>query len=111
LEEIGEDIAKSPNEGALNFQNIEDSDNSSDDILYEAAKTEVEKAGKASASLLQRRLRIGYSRAARMLDILEDKGVIGPADGSKPREVYTAENKPHYDEVMDEQQVRDKWQL
>ena len=59
-----------------------------DDDLYEAAVEEVRNAGKASASLLQRRLRVGYARAARLLDILEDKGVIGPGDGAKPREVY-----------------------
>ena len=47
----------------------------------------VVQAGKASASLLQRRLRIGYARAARLLDLLEDKGVIGPADGAKPRKI------------------------
>ncbi|MEK7578772.1 MAG: DNA translocase FtsK, partial [Patescibacteria group bacterium] len=45
-------------------------------------------AKKASASLLQRRLRIGYARAARLLDILEEKDFIGPGDGAKPREVY-----------------------
>jgi S-DNA-T family DNA segregation ATPase FtsK/SpoIIIE len=43
---------------------------------------------KASTSLLQRRLRLGYTRAARMVDILEHRGVVGPADGAKPREVY-----------------------
>ncbi len=59
-----------------------------DDDLLEEAKDEVMRAGKASASLLQRRLRIGYARAARLLDILEDKGIIGPGDGAKPREVY-----------------------
>jgi S-DNA-T family DNA segregation ATPase FtsK/SpoIIIE len=48
------------------------------------------RAGKASASLLQRRLRVGYARAARLLDILEEKNVIGPGDGAKPREVYGA---------------------
>ena len=48
----------------------------------------VQAAGKASASLLQRRLRVGYARAARLLDILEDKGIIGPGDGAKPRDVY-----------------------
>ncbi|HMQ01563.1 MAG TPA: DNA translocase FtsK [Candidatus Doudnabacteria bacterium] len=58
------------------------------DELFENAKEEVLRAGKASASLLQRRLRIGYSRAARLLDILEEHGVVGPADGAKPREVY-----------------------
>lgn len=61
-----------------------------DDDLYEAAKEEVTRAGKASASLLQRRLRIGYARAARLLDILEEQGIIGPGEGAKPREVYGA---------------------
>ncbi|OGM98612.1 MAG: hypothetical protein A3C71_02885 [Candidatus Yanofskybacteria bacterium RIFCSPHIGHO2_02_FULL_43_15c] len=59
-----------------------------DDDLYGEAKETVVLAGKASASLLQRRLRVGYARAARLLDILEEKGVIGPGDGAKPREVY-----------------------
>jgi len=61
---------------------------SADDELYEDAKKWAIESGKASASLLQRRLRIGYARAARLLDMLEDKGVIGPGDGAKPREVY-----------------------
>jgi DNA segregation ATPase FtsK/SpoIIIE, S-DNA-T family len=60
-----------------------------DDLLEEAMQ-EVRSAGKASASLLQRRLRVGYARAARLLDILEEKGIVGPADGAKPREVYGA---------------------
>ncbi|OGY58800.1 MAG: hypothetical protein A3C03_00800 [Candidatus Colwellbacteria bacterium RIFCSPHIGHO2_02_FULL_45_17] len=59
-----------------------------DDDMYEEALEVVKRAGKASASLLQRRLRVGYARAARLLDIMEDKGVIGPADGARPREVY-----------------------
>ncbi len=46
------------------------------------------RVGKASASFLQRRLRVGYARAARLLDLLEEEGTIGPADGAKPREVY-----------------------
>ncbi len=63
-------------------------DDSADDDLYGEAKETVVLAGKASASLLQRRLRVGYARAARLLDILEEKGIIGPGDGAKPREVY-----------------------
>jgi len=59
-----------------------------DEDLYEEAKKIVIEAGRASASLLQRRLRIGYARAARILDIMEDKGIVGPANGAKPREVY-----------------------
>ncbi len=58
-----------------------------DDDLYAAAKESVEEAGRASTSYLQRKLRIGYSRAARLMDLLEERGVIGPADGSRPREV------------------------
>ncbi|MDP1709748.1 MAG: DNA translocase FtsK 4TM domain-containing protein [Candidatus Komeilibacteria bacterium] len=62
-----------------------------DDDLYDDAKQTVLRAGKASASLLQRRLRIGYARAARLLDILEAEGVIGPADGAKPRDILLTE--------------------
>ncbi|HLB95524.1 MAG TPA: DNA translocase FtsK [Patescibacteria group bacterium] len=58
-----------------------------EDELYEDAKETVVMAGKASASLLQRRLRIGYARAARLLDILEQEGIIGPPEGAKPRDV------------------------
>lgn len=58
-----------------------------DDDLYEEAVAAVRTAQKASASLLQRRLRIGYARAARLLDMMEERGVVGPGDGAKPREV------------------------
>lgn len=60
-----------------------------DDDLYEQAKEAVEEAGRASTSYLQRKLRIGYSRAARLMDLLEQRGVIGPADGARPRDVLT----------------------
>lgn len=63
-------------------------DDDADDELYNDAKEVIVHAGKASASLLQRRLKVGYARAARLLDILEERGVIGPGDGAKPREVY-----------------------
>ncbi len=59
-----------------------------EDPLFEEVKKIVLETKKASASFLQRRLRIGYSRAARLIDILEEKGIVGPADGAKPREVY-----------------------
>lgn len=58
-----------------------------EDDLYEEAKEAVLKAGKASTSFLQRKLRIGYSRSARLIDILEERGVIGSSDGSRPREI------------------------
>jgi len=59
--------------------------------LLEEAKELVIQAGKASASLLQRRLRVGYARAARLLDVLEEQGVVGPADGARPRDVFVDE--------------------
>lgn len=58
-----------------------------DDDMYEAAKEAVLEAGKASTSYIQRKLRVGYARAARLIDMLEERGVIGPGDGAKPREV------------------------
>lgn len=68
------------------FQDFLDED--VDDNLYGEAIDVVRNAKKASASLLQRRLRIGYARAARLLDIMEERGAIGPGDGAKPREVF-----------------------
>lgn len=59
----------------------------SDDALYEEAFQLVKESRKASASLLQRRLKVGYARAARLIDLLEENGVVGPADGAKPRKI------------------------
>lgn len=58
-----------------------------DEPLYNEIVTFVVEQGKASASLLQRRFRLGYNRAARVIDLLEERGVIGPNNGSKPRNV------------------------
>ena len=64
-----------------------DFDNGDDDELFESARELVMEAGKASASLLQRRLRVGYARAARILDQLEEMGIVSHAEGAKPRDV------------------------
>lgn len=69
------------------------SDDEDDDELYEDAKEAVLEAGKASTSYIQRKLRIGYSRAARLIDMLEEKGVIGPANGAEPRKVINTKDE------------------
>jgi S-DNA-T family DNA segregation ATPase FtsK/SpoIIIE len=55
--------------------------------LYKDIVEFVVRSGKASASLLQRKYKLGYNRAARIVDLLEERGIVGPANGSKPREV------------------------
>ncbi|MFA5736595.1 MAG: DNA translocase FtsK 4TM domain-containing protein [Candidatus Paceibacterota bacterium] len=70
-----------------------------DDELYEDAREAVIQAGKASASYLQRKLKVGYARAARLLDMLEERGVIGPGEGAKPREVYNSQEAMLTDET------------
>jgi S-DNA-T family DNA segregation ATPase FtsK/SpoIIIE len=62
-------------------------DEGSDDSLYEDARETVIESGKASTSFLQRKLGIGYARAAKLIDMLEERGIVGPGNGAKPREV------------------------
>ncbi len=82
------DLEESKDGSASSFMaSIGGSDDDSEDELFDDAKYAVMEAGKASTSYLQRKLRIGYSRAARLMDILEEQGVIGPADGARPREI------------------------
>jgi S-DNA-T family DNA segregation ATPase FtsK/SpoIIIE len=72
-----------------NFETFLDNDaNGDDDEMLDEAIATVAEAKKASASLLQRRLKVGYARAARLLDLMEEQGLIGPGDGAKPREVF-----------------------
>ncbi|MNC69616.1 DNA translocase SpoIIIE [compost metagenome] len=61
------------------------------DELYDQAVQIVVEAKQASVSLLQRRMRVGYTRAARLIDTMEAKGVVGPYEGSKPREVLVSQ--------------------
>jgi S-DNA-T family DNA segregation ATPase FtsK/SpoIIIE len=82
-----EEIVEKPKR-AMGIPGFEGDGGEDGDPLLEEAKQEVTRAGKASASLLQRRLRVGYARAARLLDLLEAAGIIGPGEGAKPREVY-----------------------
>lgn len=86
-----------------------------EDELYEEAKNIVTKEKKASTSLLQRHLRIGYSRAARIMDLLESNGIIGPAEGSKPRQVLASSSQlseeTTYSNSVEDQANRDKWEV
>ncbi|EKD99550.1 MAG: hypothetical protein ACD_22C00234G0009 [uncultured bacterium] len=71
------------------------------DELFDEATEIVTSTGKASASLLQRRLSIGYARAARILDELEEKGIISQANGSKPRDILKKRDNPYPDVIED----------
>ena len=71
-----------------------------DDPLYDDIVEFVVTTGKASASLLQRRFKLGYNRAARVIDLLEERGIIGPMNGSKPREVLVKLNNSDDDEII-----------
>jgi S-DNA-T family DNA segregation ATPase FtsK/SpoIIIE len=98
------------NPDRIDFDSIEASDQ--EDSLYDEAKKIVLQAGKASSSLLQRRLRVGYSRAARLIDMLEERGIIGESDGAKPREILVSrDDQPAYEDAMTDQVARDKWQM
>jgi len=67
-------------------------DSNIDDDMYDEAKRVVVESQRASASLLQRRIRVGYARAARLLDMLEEHGIVGPGEGAKPRDVYVKQD-------------------
>ena len=69
-----------------------ESDEDYEDPLYNEIVDYVIQAGKVSASLIQRKYRLGYNRAARIIDLLEERGIIGPPNGSKPREVLIKKN-------------------
>jgi len=87
--ELREEFLKFPKDGE---RDAADDSIEVDDELYEEAIRIVCEQGKASTSTLQRRLRIGYGRAARLLDIMEQEGIVGPPDGPKPREVLKKPN-------------------
>jgi S-DNA-T family DNA segregation ATPase FtsK/SpoIIIE len=78
--EYREDILTAEDEEESSCEEIDD------DLYQEAVKT-VRQLGQASASMLQRRHRIGYNRAARLVDMMEERGVVGPQQGSRPREI------------------------
>ena len=90
-----EDIIEHIENGVEDHTSGDDSD--ADDLLPQAIEIVVE-LGQASASLLQRKLKVGYSRAGRLIDQLEERGIIGPHEGSKPRKVLMSRNE--FQEMM-----------
>ena len=82
-----EKLLEAPKDDAVAGENGEGGGEEVDDNLYQEAVRVVCEMGRASTSTLQRRLRIGYGRAARLIDIMEKDGIVGPPDGTKPREV------------------------
>jgi len=79
-----------------------------EDVLYPQAKKLVIEAGKASSSMLQRRLRVGYARAARLLDMLHEQGIVGPSRGSKARKVLVDEFDESGNDYESEEEYEDK---
>jgi S-DNA-T family DNA segregation ATPase FtsK/SpoIIIE len=99
LDTIDLNPANDKADGAVFSSNLDEDD---DDDLYEDARIAVLEAGRASTSYLQRKLRVGYSRAARLIDMLEERGVIGPGEGSKPRAILEGQgggDAPEEDEM------------
>ena len=90
--EEGSFAGKAIFEADLSDDKLED-----EDELYEEAKQTIISAGKASTSYLQRKLGVGYARAARLIDMLEERGVIGAGSGAKPREVLEGNGRPSAD--------------
>jgi DNA segregation ATPase FtsK/SpoIIIE, S-DNA-T family len=96
-------------DGPISFHGVNNEGRDSAEPMYEEAKRVVLESKRASASLLQRRLRVGYARAARLIDILEDKGIVGPAEGAKPREVYgEAQTMQHSEDIKENEEGWEK---
>ena len=88
-----ESVSQNTSSGSGNSAVGGDDDDAYNDVVEFAIQT-----GKISASLIQRRFRFGYNRAARMMDLLEARGIVGPQNGSKPREVLVKLEKNDVEE-------------
>ena len=99
--EYAEGFLESPKDERANVEGGP-ADADENDPMFDDAVRLVFEFGKASTSLLQRRLRVGYGRAAHLIDLMERDGLVGPADGSRPRELLKAPGWLHEVSVMDE---------
>ena len=79
----------------------------SEDELYDEAVEIVMRAKQASTSLLQRRLKVGYGRAARLLDDMQVRGIVGPADGNKPRKILVQNMSGSGDSFEEDEEINE----
>jgi S-DNA-T family DNA segregation ATPase FtsK/SpoIIIE len=84
--EFAQDVIKAIEEGASGGMEGEEGEEGEDPLVAQSWAI-IKETGRASVSMLQRRLKLGYNRAARIMDILHDKGYVGPENGSSPREI------------------------
>jgi DNA segregation ATPase FtsK/SpoIIIE, S-DNA-T family len=101
MAEYVEGFLESPKDERQNLEGSSDNEDESDPLFDDAVRLVFE-FGKASTSLLQRRLRIGYGRAAHLIDLMERDGLVGPADGSRPRELLKAPGWLHEVQAVNE---------
>jgi DNA segregation ATPase FtsK/SpoIIIE, S-DNA-T family len=103
-EQSGESLELEEKSGAQTFLESLESDESNENLddMYEEAKDTVVRAGKASTSYIQRKLSIGYARAARIMDQLEENGIIGPENGSKPRDIVGGNSVSNANDIKEE---------
>ena len=90
--------APKENKGGKGASAAADTESSDEDELLPAAVDVVLETGQASVSMLQRRLKLGYSRAARLVDQMEERGIVGPFEGSKPRQLLIT--RAQWDEMQ-----------
>ena len=111
LDEIpgeGINFAEAATDRNVLFEGNIGDDMGDDDELYETAKEEVVRAGKASTSYIQRKLSVGYARAARLIDMLEERGVIGPGSGAKPRDILIGKTDDEKDNTASLEETASK---
>ena len=91
-EEVIQEIDRQAASGGKGSSGGEEGGDGEDELLSDAIEVVVD-AGMASTSLLQRRLKVGYARAARLVDEMEQRGIVGPFEGSKPRQVLLTKDR------------------
>ena len=98
IAQIEQSVQEKENKGSKGTSAAADTESSGEDELLPAAVDVVLETGQASVSMLQRRLKLGYSRAARLVDQMEERGIVGPFEGSKPRQLLIT--RAQWDEMQ-----------